>query len=158
MIILGETAGGLVYPVRINDDHNLIAAGYGYYLATWRKNPLQFGISGQVIEDAYNLNLAAGTNVLSTTPVPNNTIHVITQISCMYTGTVTSVRMIVTLKTSGSSPRLFGIVSPVSSQPVDRQGWWVLLPTNYLTLTINSATLNDDGWLEVAGFSIAYTA
>ena len=59
------------------------SASYGFQAGEWRKNPLLLGYGSLVYEQINVPSAPAGTNTLSGTAVPANTIYVIQLSSCL---------------------------------------------------------------------------
>lgn len=147
------TAANLNATATLAANQNVQARDYGWYSGAWQKNPLLMGYSAAVGEAVTNTSLAAGANTLSSTAVPAGEVHVITNIAAAYSGTVTNVILTVRINDSGTIYELYGQKPPVTGVYYDRQGFWVLKPGAKIDLLINGATLNDDGFLYIAGFS-----
>src|SRR5512139_2034280 len=150
-LVFGRTASGLMVPVLVSATGELVvdslpagsaligdvqARNLGWVSATWQKDPMRFGYSGQVVEAVVDNNLDAGDNTVLSTSVPAGEVHVITNIGITYAGTVAGVALAVLMNLSGVASRLFGQAPPVSVQLYDRQGWWVLAPGSYIYLAI----------------------
>lgn len=132
---------------------NTMARSYGYFGGAWVKNPLQMGYLGPVNLITNNTSLAAGANNLDLTTVPANRVYVITNITVMYTGTVSGVRLLVNKVDAGAVQyALFDVQSITSQLYYDRQGMWVLNAGEFLRLAITGATLNDDAYIRGNGW------
>jgi hypothetical protein len=115
-----------------------------------------FAIESDIGNNLENLTLSAGVNNLDSSAVPTGKIWIITSIVMIYTGTVATVILRAQLIRSSTIIRLFGVNTPTSGLPYDRQGHWVLMAGDVLRMSITNATLNDDaefsftGWQQTA--------
>ncbi len=85
----GSTSGGVIKPLLVDANGAVIvssivnelpagtqeigkvqARNYGWISANWQKDPLRIGYSGQVVQNASNTNLPAGTSNLNLAAVP----------------------------------------------------------------------------------------
>ncbi len=80
LVVVGAGTGGAVEVVQDTPD-DLLVGPHGYISAAWKRQPLQFGYGGVVEEDVRIESAAGGTNVLTTTAVPANRVHVVTALS-----------------------------------------------------------------------------
>ena len=131
------------------------ARNLGYIGGAWRKDPLRFGYSGQVVNQVVTTTLAAGVNDLDTGAVPADTIWVITQLSAAYVGTIGTVNLFVQHVTGATLRVLFSESHVVTSEYIDRQGWWVAAAGDKFRLRVTGATLNDDAYFNANGFYVS---
>lgn len=80
-LIFGETASGLLVPVRVDDDGLLAGVGQGWVGAAWQKNPLLLGYSGDQTEQISDLNADEGTDTLASAAVPAGEIWIVEAVS-----------------------------------------------------------------------------
>lgn len=132
---------------------NLTIASHGFVNSAWHKDPLRFGYSGNILEHVGSTTLAAGTNNFDTTAVPANKVHVITQMSMIYTGTAPT-RIAASHSGLGTTRLFFAQLAPVSTGVYDRQGYWVLTPGDFVRFQVTGATLNDDFFGFISGFVV----
>ena len=128
--------------------------GYGWIGGAWQKGPLSFGYSGRVVKRIANTNLSAGTNILSTTPVPAGEIHVYTQMTGVYIGTFTNVYIEFTAFLGSVGVNFYQDHIAHSADMFGHPGWWVLMPGDILQLYVYNATAGDDAYFDVSGFRI----
>lgn len=109
-----------------------------------------------VYEGVSNTSLSAGSNNIDSTAVPAGEVHVITNISVSYTGTVSGVSLRATLFESGVGGYVVFQEDSISSTYwYDRQGNWVLPAGDYVRLVVSGATLNDDAYLRITGYKFS---
>lgn len=172
-IVHGKTVGSQVIPLLLDTDGSIIvstivtalpagtneigmiqAREYGWQNAAWRKNPLSFGWSGQVLQ-AKVITAVAGTNTNDSDTVPANTIWIITNLLMRYTGTITNVAMFCNIFDGTAS---FGIYSQqpiVSAIDYDRQGQWYLKAGDRLRMSVINATAGDNIRLYAVGYYVS---
>lgn len=126
----------------------------GYVNAAWHKIGFPISMSGTFQWSASNTALAAGANNLDSTAASANRIYYITNISMRYNGTITNVTLEILLMLSGgtSGYQIFGENPVVNNKWYDRQGFWPLVASDFVRLTIAGATAGDDAYLRVTGF------
>jgi hypothetical protein len=107
-----------------------------------------------VTENVQNLSLAAGTNTLTGTAVPDGYYYVITHIAIYYGGTTTNVVIQGIANIVGNNVPINYVKTPVSTQWYPVEGKWVLKAGDYLSCIITNATLNDDGILRYCGYKV----
>lgn len=153
-LIEGRTSGAVVIPVQVDGNGVLSSTAHGYYSGAFRKSPIAFGASGVVRVNVSNTALVAGSNTLESGAVPAGELWVITNLVISYVGTVTNVALYMSFYSGASNVDIFAQIPPVSNVRYDRQGWWVMQPTETLRLRIFGATLNDDAFLVLTGFRV----
>ena len=104
-----------------------------------------------------NLALGAGLNNLDVAAVPANKLHVYTNITLRYDGTVATVELACGILVGASYFQLFSQSPPVSTITYDRQGTWVLAAGDVLRMVVVNATAGDDAYLYATGFVVDLT-
>lgn len=141
-------------PAGTNEIGSIQARAYGYIGGAWQKNPLQWGYYGQVLLHYQNLALAAGVNNIDSAAVPANTIWVLTSITTAYVGTIVGVSIFLQIYDGATAYMLYSEAHIVTNEYLDRQGMWVLKAGDIIRYTIAGATLNDDAYLNIAGYAM----
>jgi hypothetical protein len=156
-IVYVKTPSGLIVPMLADENGNIYNDLHGYIGGAWKKNPIVFGYSRAVLEKVYNVNLPAGTSTIDTTTVPAGQVHIYTNIGVQYVGTVASVVLHVGIHTGALVVNIFNTIAIgiiVADAVYERQGMFVIPAGHYVRLTIVGATLNDDAYLNVAGYAM----
>lgn len=132
----------------------MTAENYGWVSSAWQKDPLRLGYSGTVSETLSDTALSSGSNNINGTAVPAGEIHVITNVSCAYLGTVSGVRLLPAVYVNSEVVYIDEHNSITSGQNYQTQGYFVLAPGDYIRLQIEGATATDDGYLKFSGFRV----
>ena len=151
-LIHGVDSTDKVLPLLVDASGRALTLSHGWDGAAWRKDPVRLGYSGVVRYFVNNTALAAGTNVIVTTTVPVGQVNVITAIAMQYAGTVPT-DMTARLKSGGVGFPINNIPTPVSTQYYTISGTWVVAEGEWLECEVRGATLNDDLFFRVHGYS-----
>lgn len=127
---------------------------HGWIDGAWQRNPLLFGYSGVLYKTTANTSLSLGENSVDTSACASYEFWVITNISVMYRGTSPDY-MEVRIVFNSTNMKLYQIANPTSELFYDKQGWWVLGPSDYLRVYTDDATANDDMYIFVTGFRVS---
>lgn len=162
-LLYGKTDAGLLVPVQVDDDGILQTndAGtgggdaniHGYYSGAWAKAPIPFGVSSVYRKRFKNDDLPAGAYYMDTDDVPANTIHIYTAIAFRYVGTAPN-ELLIWGRGGPNDAIMGGKQSPVSGVYYFIQVPIVLGAGEHISLHIISATLGDQGNIELNGYSI----
>jgi len=104
-----------------------------------------------------NTNLSSGTNTLSSDAIPDNKIGMITYAAIRYVGTVTNVRLYLSIIKGTVSTDIGFIYPPVSSYVYLYNGNFIVPAGGVLRLTILNATVGDDVNLDYGGYVMSVT-
>ena len=150
-VVKCDTDGNLVIALKAEED--VQANAYGWINAAWQKDPLRLGYSGQ-LQDVYsNTNLSAGNNLHNFDTVPSGEIWVITALWFMYIGTSPTYAQFYFALASGTHWPLRQ-PSPTSSQVYSKEGQWVLVEDDIITVSVSGATAGDDLYGGYMGYRV----
>lgn len=126
---------------------------HGHVGGAWQKQPLIWGYSDVVEERVLDANCSAGTDSVQTTVVPAGEVHVITSLA-MYVASGTCGNLVAYKNDGVASYELVGQTSPTSSQIYDRQGFYVLGPSDSIVVYGFNLTAGDDLCVIVTGYKM----
>lgn len=130
---------------------DLLAGVHGYIAGAWQKQPLAWGISDSVSEAVSDTNLGAGTQTLSTTPIPAGEVHVASAIN-FRVDSATCTRGQLQIVIGGVSLVILTQASPVAYTWYLKTGEFVLAEDDYIALSMTGLTAGDDAYLRYAGY------
>lgn len=145
-LILGVDSTKVLHPISAHTDGDLIVDGHG--------GGSIFHYANTLMQHGENTALPAGTSAINLAAVPARFVYVYTNLIISYVGTVPLVTIAVYLVDGANVSLLYAQHPPVSGQGYDRQGYWVLKPTQNLQYKIFGATLNDDAYIDATGFQM----
>lgn len=156
--------GALIGKVDVNSLSPLVAGSanignvgrLGYYNAAWQKAALPFGVYNNYSALFTNGSLPAGTSNQDFPALTANAITVITNWSAAYTGTVANVRLYLTQMyggTGGTAITIMDCNNLATTVYKTWTGWLVCKSTDVLRVIVTGATLNDDLFTSISGFT-----
>jgi hypothetical protein len=125
----------------------------GWIGGAWQKNPLLLGYSAIISKALSNLSAAAGTNYLSSTAVPAGEIWVITTAS-MLNATTAFTQATIIVSISGNNQYFQSKASPIQNEKVIWNGQAILKEGDTVVGAFDGCTLNDDLYLQFAGYRV----
>ncbi len=160
-LIIGVTAGGVLIPVRVDDDGvvsvapvagtneigKIQARDYGWIGAAWQKNPLLLGYSGDKSQQVFNASATAGTNVLTSSAVPAGEIWIVEAVSARNLNTAPS-KLILRATINSVIVALEDRQVIVAGEYATWSGAITLSQNDVITASIVGCTLNDDIYLQ----------
>lgn len=144
LTISGRTAGAVRTPV--------LTDGNGRQYIAVKGDDKVWSYDSAFAEVVQNLTLAAGNNTLAGTVVPAGKVLVVGSAITMYSGTLTNVVLYVQAVVGGVTANIFGAKPTTNLVPVGGTCRVVLAAGDKLQAFITGATLNDDGYLQYAGY------
>ena len=144
LTISGRTAGAVRTPI--------LSDGSGRQYIAVKGDDKVWSYDSAFAEVVQNLTLAAGNNILAGTVVPAGKVLVVTSAITMYSGTLTNVVLYIQAVIGGVGANISGAKPTVNLLPVGGPCHVVLAAGDKMQALITGETLNDDGYLQYAGY------
>jgi hypothetical protein len=152
LVVVGSGSGGASEAVQDTPDDLRIGV-YGRYSGSWQRQPLVFGFSDDYVERTIDTSASAGTNTLSNTATPANTLRVITNIQLADNNNILT-RLQLTAVKGGTTRLLVVKVSPAVREGINWQGFLYLVEGDTVKGEYYGATAGDDILIDVHGYDM----